>query len=420
MSLAERIARWAVMLSGGLLAVGLGYSTVYRAGPHTLAGKTWGSTEHRTDFTAYQQAGHAVLDGVDIYDAHSVRGWYFMYLPAFAVAMAPFALVNTFWAVLAWYVLSVAMFAHAVHLSARLARRVVPATTLSDFWLHVVTGLLIARPSISGIARGQASSLVTYLVVLSVWLYVERREWFAAFCLAGSIVLKIFPALLGVYFLAKRRWTMVIATGLWLILLVWIAPSAVFGVRGNVALLQRWVTTIALPANQPDESAGNVRYGQMIDPRIPRNQSVQAVLIRAFGGDEREPLARRVALAINAGLALVAMWACRQGRADNGAPATVVQLCVVAMLMLFLSPVSWNHNYTALVLPLALAAAAATVRMPVPARRVFRLTLAAYFGLSIVSMPVKPLYAYGALLWGALAVWAAFVWWLMRRDTRTS
>ena len=85
-----------------------------------------------------------------------------------------------------------------------------------------------------------------------------------------------------VYFLAKRRFGMVAFTLLWLLVLVFLAPSAVFGVAGNTALLRQWVTTIALPANQPQGAEKNIRYEQMIDPAVTRNQSVQASLIRTL------------------------------------------------------------------------------------------------------------------------------------------
>lgn len=400
--------------AGLALVVGLGFSTVYRAGPHTVAGKPWGSKEHRTDFTVYQEAGRAILDRTDIYEAHNRRGWYYMYLPVFAIAMAPLALTTAFWASLVWYALSVAMFAHTVVLSGRLARRVFPDTKVPEFWLRALTVVLLLRPAMSGIARGQASLLVTYLVVLAVWLYVERREWFAAFCLAGAIVLKIFPALLGLYFLAKRRWLMCAATGLWLIVLVWIAPSLVFGVAGNLALLKRWATTIALPANTPDAAGTNVRYTQMIDPRIDRNQSVQAVMIRTLAGSrkdapvpQREPLARRVALAINVLLLAITAWCCRKQGNE------ITQLGAVTLLMLFCSPVSWNHNYTLLALPVTVALAAPATLKPM------RGALVAYLGLSLVSLAVQALYVYGALLWGALSLWAAFAWYLNEnRDSR--
>ena len=84
---------------------------------------------HRTDFTVYSAAGRAVLDGTNIYEAHNVRDWYYMYLPVFSIAMVPFALLNNFWASLLWYILSVAMLGHALYAAARtVLRQIFPAT----------------------------------------------------------------------------------------------------------------------------------------------------------------------------------------------------------------------------------------------------------------------------------------------------
>lgn len=207
---------------------------------------------------------------------------------------------------------------------------------------------------------------------------------------------------------------MVVATGVWLVVMVLIVPGCVFGVHGDNALLRQWLTTIALPANTPERAAGNVRYGQMINPRLDRNQSVQAVLIRWFSGSTtetavpaREPLARRVAAAVNLYLLLVTVWACRRGKGEGDRRETLFQLCAIMLLMLFLSPVSWNHNYTLLVLPLAVGVA--TGATDGATARVFRATLAFFLILILVSLIVKPLYVFGALLWSALAIWAAFV-----------
>jgi hypothetical protein len=388
----------------------LGISTVFRAGPYRIGGKRWGSEAHRTDFTVYREAGRAVLDGTNVYEAHNIRGWYFMYLPIFAVAMVPFALVSTFGAVLVWYVLSVLMLGHTVHLSGRLARRLFPGCQLADIWLYAATVLLVLVPVVSGISRGQASLLVTYLVTLAVTLYFQRRPVLASLCLAGSIVMKVFPALLVVYFLVKRQWTMLAATAVWLVLLVWLIPACVFGMRGNQALLREWATTIALPATAPDQAAGNTRYSQMISPYIDRNQSVQAVTIRWLVGPGkdrvdtgREQLARRVATVINLGLLLVSAWACARGRAETDQPTTLLQQCVIILLMLFLSPVSWSHNYTVLALPAAVIIAASGKY------RACRVALIVFVAASLLDLAVPLFHVRGALLAGTVGLWVALV-----------
>jgi alpha-1,2-mannosyltransferase len=337
-----------------------------------------------------------------------------MYLPVFAVAMVPWALLNTFWASLLWYFVSVLMLAHAVRVSVRLVRKYFPNCRVDDFWIFFLTLLLILWPCISGLARGQASLLVMYLVTMSVVLSFADRHWLSGLCLAGSIVMKIFPGLLLIYFVARRRFAVAGATLVWLFVLLFATPSAVFGVTGNIALLRQWVTTIALPANTPEGAEKNVRYDQMINPGVARNQSVQAVMIRMLAGKTRESgvtpregLARHVALAINAVLALVSIWACAKG----AAPArTFVECCLVILLMLFLSPVSWSHNFSLLAAPLAVGVALAAGQEA----RAYRIGPGVFFILSTLSLVVKPVSVLGGLLWGTVAIWLSLVAYLLK------
>ena len=150
----------------------------------------------------------------------------------------------------------------------------------------------------------------------------------------------------------------------------------------------------------------------MIDPRIAYNQSVQAVTIRCMAGRTpssaepgRELLARRVALGINLCLLLASALACWRGNGAAGERRTLMQLCVVLMLMLFLSPVSWVHNYSLFVLPLAVALAAAFTGGESASS--FRVGLGV-FAAGILFSTVPFLHTLGVFLLGSLAVWGAF------------
>jgi hypothetical protein len=262
-----------------------------------------------------------------------------------------------------------------------------------------------------------------YLVTMSVALYLRQRQCLAGLCLAGSIVVKIFPGLLLVYFVARRKFAVAAITMLWLFVLVVAVPSGVFGVSGNFALLRQWITTVALPANVPEGTEKNIRYDQMIDPTIVRNQSVQAVMIRLISGKARnavaagrENLARHVALAINAALFVVSVWAVGKGTTYSGRGRELMECSVMVLLMLFLAPVSWSHNYTQLVMPLAVVIGLAGCDDFSQAARVCRAGLVAFLVLSTLSLAAKSLQARGALLWGTLALWACLVWCLAKRN----
>ena len=191
--------RTAAIVIAIALFVGLGISTVYRAGPYTLGGKPWGSRVHRTDFTVETAAGSAVLNGTDIYQAHNVRGWYYIYPPLFAIVMVPFALMSTFWAALAWYLLSVIFVAWAVKMCVSLVK-----TTLNfegdPFVLYVIPLLLMILPLMSALARGQATPALLWLFTAGIFYAWKGQDWRGGVCFAGGILLKVFPVVLLAYF----------------------------------------------------------------------------------------------------------------------------------------------------------------------------------------------------------------------------
>jgi hypothetical protein len=402
----ERWAKRIFILSVLVTAVVLGIMTVRRAAF---------SPYHNCDFTVYTAAGRAVLEGTDIYQAHNVRGWYYMYLPVFAAAMTGFALLPIGWAALVWYLLSIGMLAQTLHLSAVLARRF-PETSLSVFWLRGLVLLLVLLPALSGIALGQSSVLIAYLVAAGVYLHFRGRDWLSGLCLAGAIVIKVFPALLLVYLLARGRLRAAAATLLWLVVLLWAIPGAVFGVARNQALLEEWAETIALPAGLPESAQGNVRYGQMIDPATARNQSLQAVLFRWFAAPANGSaapgttwLSQGLALAIG-GLFLaataLALWKCGS---RVGPERALVETSAVVLLMLFLCPVAWHHNYTVALLPLSVALAVWGSPHLREARPALAAALLGFAVASFLEEPFPWLEERGVLFWGGVVLWAALI-----------
>ena len=403
-------------LVGLALVLGLGVSTVFRAGPHQFGDRTWGSLAHRTDFTVYREAGLAVWNGTNIYEVQNIRGWMFSSLPIFAVFMMPFALVSVFWGALIWYALSVVMVGASARLAARLARQVIPACPVDEFWLMLLAVVLTLPLTMSGITRGQPSLLVMLLVTLTVVCHRQQRDWLAGFCLVGAIAIKVFPGLLIVYFLLKRKFRMLAATAVWAVVLLLVVPSATFGIRGNFNLLRQWYHTVAVSAF--DSAAQGARFQQTFDTRIARNQSVKAIVTRWYARclptnlqlTERSMTGNHIAMGINLALLAIAAWSCGRGGGRIPEPArTVLQLCTVIPLALFVSPVAWNHYYTVLVIPLTVGAGFALAKADSPSRRIFRWGVGGWVVLSVLSL-TAPLNEWGALLGASLLLWLSFVW----------
>ena len=269
----------------------------------------------------------------------------------------------------------------------------------------------------SGLTRGQASILLSWLTTLSVALFLQSRpaaRWAGGFALALATLIRVFPGLLGFWLILRGKWRSVLACVVGGLTLFVIVPSLVFGPRGNTALVQQWVRTVALP-NDDAAAENNPRYEQMLNPRIDKNQSVQATLIRwlapreeAGGADRRETTARRAATAINALLLLATLAACVLAqRRSSGRDVPLLQASAVLVLCLLVPPVSWVHNYSLMILPLAVAivrsrggarnAAAATLH---------RLAVVAWLA-GFVACFTDLGYSGGGFLLGALCVWAA-------------
>lgn len=393
-----------------VVVVVLGVSTVYRAGPYTIGGKRWGSRVHRCDFTVDTAAGRAVWNGTDIYQAHNVRGWYYIYPPLFAILMVPFGLISTFWAALAWYMFSVFLVAWTVKMCVTLV-----SDTLhfdgDTLWLYLLPPLLVLFPLMSALARGQTSPVLLWLVTAGLFHGWKRQDWRGGICFAGGILLKVFPVVLLAYFVWRKRWRFVLVTLTATAIGAVIVPAAVFGWQRNITYLHEWVDVIGKPALEAEsERADNPLYGQLLSSQLPRNQSLSAVLTRLTGN----PQARWVGIGLGvvmAAIILVVGWHVRTA-------AEIHVLSAAVVWMLLIPPVSWAHYFMLLLLPLTALVAVAVARPAEPARQLVRVALILFAILALALAGSRKAQSYGPLCWGTLALWVASV--VRARVCRTS
>ena len=372
------------------LVIWLGINTVYRA---ALLPK------QRTDFTVYQLAGGAVVDGTDIYQVHNVRGWAYVYPPPFAILMVPFAVVSVFWGALIWYLISVALILWAMLLCVRIVRS---AFFLNDHPLIlslVPVGILLIW-FMSGLARGQASVLLMWLVLAAFCWDWEGHDFRGGACLAGAILLKAFPLVLLAYFAWRKKWKFLLATLIAVIIGGLLIPGAVFGFQKNLAYWQSWEQIIARPAlaGQSQRTQSDLNE-QLLDPQKPRNQSLPAVLSRLTNNS----FARTATIVI--GLAMLGVMAAA-GRKARGASALLTGSAVITW-MLLIPPVSETHYFVLLLLPLMVLLAVALTDPDETTRLLSRWTLILFAAIVVASAGVRHWEIVGAPCWGTLMVWCA-------------
>ncbi len=407
---------WGKRLLAGitlLVVVVLGIHTAYRAGPYDFGGKRWGSAVHHSDFTVYQLAGQAVLKGTDIYEVRNQRGWAYVYPPPFAILMVPFALMSVLAGAVIWYLISLALAAWAVQMCVGMVREeyglgrntlavaVVP-TFLLGVWIWV------------GLARGQASVAMLWLVVAAVFWQRKGHQITGAACLAGATLLKAFPLLLLAYFIWRRRWRFVAATMGALVVGAVLLPAAVFGWQKNLSYLREWEQTVAKPAMVTETTRANYYlYEQLLSWEKPRNQSLPPVLYRLLhwlgvisGETNTWFLVAWIGLIMAA-----AIWlAGRRERPDR----ELLVISAVIVWMLLVSPMAEDHYFVILLLPLTVAVAVVIRAADETMRRITVIGLTVFAALNVACVIYRPFELYGAITCASVILFALILL-LMRR-----
>ena len=394
------IQRWLSAFTA-LLVIGLAIDTVVRAGPHQFGNRRWGTEINHTDFTVYRLAGRAVLDETDIYQVRNDRGWAYVYPPPFAIAMVPFAGMSVFWGALIWYLLSAALIAWASLLCVRMVRNAGGADA-DPFTLTAIPLLLLMIWIMSGLTRGQASIAMFWLTMAAIHWQRAGRNILGAACLAGAVLLKVFPVALLGYFLWRKKWRFVTATIAAILVGAFVLPAAVFGWQKNIRYLKAWVREVAFPSVASESGrAENPLNEQLLSWGKPRNQSLPAVLFRLVGG----PAARPLSAAISLGM-LGAIWLVGRRLPPD---SELLILSAFLVWLLLVPPVSESHYFLLLFLPLAELTAIALREVERKKPGMILVVLAAFVVSSVVALVFPRLQLYGQLCWASLLVWAALL-----------
>lgn len=270
------------------------------------------------DFAVYRTAAERALEAEPLYRADDGH-YQFKYLPAFALAMAPFALVGPEVAKIAWYALSIGLLAVFVAASVgglperrRSTALLVWLTVLvmAKFYAHelnlgqtnillgvVLVGALLAaqrgHPALAGALIGLAVFVKPYAVILLPWLWPGTG-------LPGIVAASV-----------------VLAVGL-------ILPAVVYGWSGNLDQVEGWYRTVT------ETTAPNLL--------LPENVSVATMWAKWLGPG---PVASAMAIATVALALMMVGWAVWR-RSRVPAPA-YLEFGLLLLLVPLISPQGWDY-----------------------------------------------------------------------------
>lgn len=396
-----------LVVAGVVLVIIVAAVTVWRAGPYTFRGHIWGAQEHSSDFTVYLAAGRAVLAGSDIYKAQNQRGWMYLYPPPLAIAMVPLSMLPVPIAVLVWYLLSVLLMVFAVKWCAWLVHD--PGLGASP--PEILPLLMVAPFLVNALLRGQASVLLCVLVIGAIYFETRTCSLRGGACLAGAVLLKVFPAGLLLYFAWRRRWRFCLATAAAIVAIGWMLPVAVFGVSRTDALLIEWFRTVIQPAIALDaQRITSPLYGQLLRWGNIHDQSLYAVMGRMIGRAAPSLITYVRVITAAAILAMLApTYLVGRGAWERGGSYMISSLIV---WMLLASPITERHYFTLLVLPMFVVSRDALLNSD-GSGHIARILVGIFLGDAVLaSLPsdlVYPFWRDGWMCWSSILLWAGLL-----------
>jgi len=263
---------------------------------------------------------------------------YYLYPPFFAMAMTPLALLAYGTAHGVWYLVNLAALAAAVWLYLRSRRAELSQAEIA----LAVIGVSLSWPALFTFGAGQANWIVLLMLVGALACLRARRDIPAGLLVAGAAAVKLTPVLMLVWLAWRRRWAAVGAACAALGLLV----AAGWGAAG-------WNAYVV--------------YAREMVPLLSRgcahwvNQSLGAFMTRLFDAPDifswalADPSTIARLASTGAGLAMVAasFWIIHQAGSRHSPegldmPAMLAMLdmefCLMTVVTLFVSPISWTHH----------------------------------------------------------------------------
>lgn len=285
---------------------------------------------YSNDFNVYYFAAREILAGRDPYQ-RSLGPWTpYLYPPFLAEALVPLALLPLPVAAYLWFLLSAVSIGAAAWMSAHLAGD----EPDSHFRLVCAVGavVIVSRFVVDTFDYGQVNNLLAAFAVAHVYLYWKNKKLASAVALALAISIKLTPAVLIFYHLAKRRWGFAVNC-VALVIAITILSFLPFGSDAPGAFEAFMSRTVE---NQ-----------QGFDFAYAGNQSLRGTIARLQDNQPATLPTDAITLMASTAILVLAFITALFARSEVAAAAP---FCCCLVL---LSPLSWKAHFVVLVLPIA-------------------------------------------------------------------
>ena len=339
-----------------------------------LAGLGFLFVRNLIDFPVYYAAGQSLLGGrTDLYapDFALGRVMDYRYPPFFIVALLPLWLLPYSLAAYIWYLLSVIQICGCVLI---VSRSFPSLNNAKGRW--VLIALATAAYFVMVLHYGNAHLLATFFLFAGLYVFLRGNDVVAGLLMALAITIKVTPVLLLPYLALKKRWKMLGAVCVFL-LIINLLPAAYFGVRSNNELLANWYRhVIASQEFHEDNGPINLslkgqlrRYFSSVDysRRVDGDVQYPSVNIAERSRESMDAVWVVVSVALFAAVLLL-IWRRQLSPRDLPEPeggisvTAAEELSLMICLMLLVGPLTSKIYFIALLWPVACLASFALDR----------------------------------------------------------
>lgn len=304
-----------------------------------------------SDLILHWTFGRRFLEGTFLY----ARGMHIPYPPFWGMAASPLALVSFPVARALVYLVGPLALLLILALLDRLTRDRLPLSREERFVAAALAVILASRFVERDLVECGPNLALVALTWLGVALWIRRREWLGGASLGLAIALKCTPSLFLVYFAWKRQWKI---AGITLVaaLLFTLAPLVRQGPASYALHMRTWIGNLTRGAREKDPTQG------ILGNETVQNLSLRPALARLLmrvppthKAYVRHPLYVEF-LALPAPLAGFIVRAClllllgvvayqiRGPIGDRGELKVLWECAAISVLLLLLSPITWEQH----------------------------------------------------------------------------
>ena len=353
---------------------------------------------YKNDFNVFYFASQEVTAGRDPYQRSTGAWTPYLYPPLLAEMLVPLTLAPLSVAAYLWFLINVSALVVTLMMLLALNER---QPDSRKYFLIAGTVIIFSRFILDNFSLGQVNLIVAALAVAHVYFFAKEKKLASSLALAVAVSIKLTPAILLVWHLAKRRLGFAAQCSLMIVSLM--ALSFVPFGQNAIASFETFINR-------------TIKNEQGFDLSYAGNQSLRGAMARITRGsqeNEKPSSDPASAVFIISAIALLALAVWTSARACGVMAEAAPFFCLIVLL----SPLSWKAHFVALLMPVFQLLERAITE--VKARRVsasvvliivfalFNLTSPKIVGLSVAEWADAHslVFAGAALLFAASAFW---------------